>query len=135
MVTNLALATAIDRRTRRPRGETITTLRGDEETIYLTLRYSGMSRGDALEVRMDDEFLHVNGEREARPANQRDYLDALRSALRQAPDLLLVGEAGGFLRGGEGITSALTSGKAAAALSSAAAGRLSTVLKLSSSMP
>lgn len=28
-------------------------------------------------------------------------------------DLLLVGEAGGFLRGGEGITSALTSGKAA----------------------
>jgi flavin-dependent dehydrogenase len=30
-----------------------------------------------------------------------------------ADDLLLVGEAGGFLRGGEGITSALTSGKAA----------------------
>ena len=40
-------------------------------------------------------------------------------------NLLLVGEAGGFLRGGEGITSALTSGKAAgeAILASVASGR------------
>lgn len=40
-------------------------------------------------------------------------------------NLLLVGEAGGFLRGGEGITSALTSGKAAgeAVLASVASGR------------
>ena len=40
-------------------------------------------------------------------------------------NLLLVGEAGGFLRGGEGITSALTSGKAAgeAILESVASGR------------
>jgi flavin-dependent dehydrogenase len=40
-------------------------------------------------------------------------------------NLLLVGEAGGFLRGGEGITSALTSGKAAgeAILASVASGK------------
>jgi flavin-dependent dehydrogenase len=40
-------------------------------------------------------------------------------------NLLLVGEAGGFLRGGEGITSALTSGKAAgeAILESVASGK------------
>jgi flavin-dependent dehydrogenase len=40
-------------------------------------------------------------------------------------NLLLVGEAGGFLRGGEGITSALTSGKAAgeAILQSVASGK------------
>jgi flavin-dependent dehydrogenase len=40
-------------------------------------------------------------------------------------NLLLVGEAGGFLRGGEGITSALTSGKAAgeAVLESVKSGR------------
>jgi flavin-dependent dehydrogenase len=40
-------------------------------------------------------------------------------------NLLLVGEAGGFLRGGEGITSALTSGKAAgeAVLQSIASGK------------
>jgi flavin-dependent dehydrogenase len=42
-----------------------------------------------------------------------------------AGNLLLVGEAGGFLRGGEGITAALTSGKAAgeAVLASVASGR------------
>ena len=48
-------------------------------------RYSFLGFGDALEVRMDDEFLHVNGERRARPANQQQYLDALRGALAQAP--------------------------------------------------
>jgi flavin-dependent dehydrogenase len=42
-----------------------------------------------------------------------------------AENLLLAGEAGGFLRGGEGITSALTSGKAAgeAILASVASGK------------
>lgn len=52
-------------------------------------------------------------------------MSAQRNYCLGSDDLLLVGEAGGFLRGGEGITSALTSGKAAgeAILESLASGR------------
>ena len=48
-------------------------------------RYSFLGFGDALEVRMDGEGLRVNGDSQARPTNQQEYLDALRAALRQAP--------------------------------------------------
>jgi len=48
-------------------------------------RYSFLGFGDALEVRMDSEALTIAGEREARPATQREYLDALRRALELAP--------------------------------------------------
>ena len=48
-------------------------------------RYSFLGFGDALEVRMDDASLQVNGEPQSRPRNQQEYLDALRVALAQAP--------------------------------------------------
>ncbi len=48
-------------------------------------RYSFLGFGDALEVRMDDKSLYVNGESQPRPRGQREYLDALRSALAAAP--------------------------------------------------
>jgi anthranilate synthase component 1 len=48
-------------------------------------RYSFLGFGDALEVRMDSQGLIVNGEASPRPANQQQYLDALRAALAQAP--------------------------------------------------
>ncbi len=48
-------------------------------------RYSFLGFGEALEVRMDGESLRINGERNARPASQQEYLDALRGALAQAP--------------------------------------------------
>ena len=48
-------------------------------------RYSFLGFGDALEVRMDDKSLYVNGESQPRPSGQREYLDALRSALSAAP--------------------------------------------------
>ena len=44
-------------------------------------RYSFLGFGDALEVRMDQDELAVNGDREARPTSQSAYLDALRAAL------------------------------------------------------
>jgi flavin-dependent dehydrogenase len=52
-------------------------------------------------------------------------MSARRNYCLGAGNLLLAGEAGGFLRGGEGITSALTSGQAAgeAVLASAESGR------------
>ncbi|MDJ0812240.1 MAG: anthranilate synthase component I family protein, partial [Woeseiaceae bacterium] len=48
-------------------------------------RYSFLGFGEALEVRMDDQALHINGQSAARPSDQQEYLDALRSALAQAP--------------------------------------------------
>ncbi len=48
-------------------------------------RYSFLGFGDALEVRMDNESLRINGEATARPTNQQQYLDALRLALSKAP--------------------------------------------------
>ena len=52
-------------------------------------------------------------------------MSAQRNYCLGSNDLLLAGEAGGFLRGGEGITSALTSGRAAghAILASLASGK------------
>jgi anthranilate synthase component 1 len=48
-------------------------------------RYSFLGFGEALEVRMDERSLRVNGESRARPRDQREYLDALRETLGQAP--------------------------------------------------
>ena len=48
-------------------------------------RYSFLGFGEALEVRMDEGSLQVNGEARARPRDQQEYLDALREALVQAP--------------------------------------------------
>ena len=48
-------------------------------------RYSFLGFGNALEVRMDERLLQVNGESRPRPSSQQGYLDALRSALAAAP--------------------------------------------------
>ncbi len=48
-------------------------------------RYSFLGFGDAVEMRMDAAALHINGKSEARPADQRQYLAALRRALDSAP--------------------------------------------------
>ncbi len=48
-------------------------------------RYSFLGFGNALEVRMDQRSLKVNGEGRPRPVDQQGYLDALRSALTAAP--------------------------------------------------
>lgn len=48
-------------------------------------RYSFLGFGEALEVRMDDSALRINGESRPRPVNQQEYLAALREALAQAP--------------------------------------------------
>lgn len=48
-------------------------------------RYSFLGFGDAVEIRMDASGLSVDGERRPRPANRKDYLDALRAALAGAP--------------------------------------------------
>ena len=48
-------------------------------------RYSFLGFGDALEVRMDDNGLRINGDDKPRPTSQAEYLDALRAALAAAP--------------------------------------------------
>ena len=48
-------------------------------------RYSFLGFGDALEVRMDSDRLHVNGNARPRPETRQGYLDALRTALAAAP--------------------------------------------------
>jgi len=48
-------------------------------------RYSFLGFGDALEVRMDDAALYVDGAEQPRPTSQQEYLDALRRALAAAP--------------------------------------------------
>jgi anthranilate synthase component 1 len=48
-------------------------------------RYSFLGFGDAVEVRMDATSLTIDGQARARPADQHQYLDALREALRLAP--------------------------------------------------
>ncbi len=48
-------------------------------------RYSFLGFGDAVEVRMDSAALSINGASRARPADQHEYLDALRDALGKAP--------------------------------------------------
>ena len=48
-------------------------------------RYSFLGFGDAVEVRMDSTGLWIDGNKEARPENQQQYLDAMRRALELAP--------------------------------------------------
>ncbi len=48
-------------------------------------RYSFLGFGDALELRMDADGLTVAGKQQPRPTDQESYLDALRTALADAP--------------------------------------------------
>ena len=48
-------------------------------------RYSFLGFGDAVEVRMDAAGMTIDGESRARPADQHEYLNALRYALSRAP--------------------------------------------------
>jgi anthranilate synthase component 1 len=48
-------------------------------------RYSFLGFGDAVEVRMDDRSIRINGEERPRPQDQHQYLGALREALELAP--------------------------------------------------
>src|SRR5262245_45116473 len=50
-------------------------------------RYSFIGFGDAYTVRLEGDDLHVNGARRAAPGSAADLLDALRGALRGAPQL------------------------------------------------
>jgi hypothetical protein len=50
-ISNLVLTTSIHPRSRRPTGPRLTALEGDEGTIFLCLSFSGMPRGETLEVR------------------------------------------------------------------------------------
>ena len=51
-------------------------------------RYSFIGFGDCLEVRLDAAGLKVGGVQSPRPQSKREFLDALRSALAQAPQPL-----------------------------------------------
>jgi len=48
-------------------------------------RYSFLGFGDAVEIRMDTTSFSIDGKKEPRPANQEQYLAALRRALEMAP--------------------------------------------------
>src|ERR1700712_3942901 len=48
-------------------------------------RYSFIGFGDCLEVRLDASGLKVGNQQLVVPTNQQELLDALRSALKQAP--------------------------------------------------
>jgi anthranilate synthase component 1 len=48
-------------------------------------RYSFIGFGDCLEVRLDATGLNVGGVQSPRPQSKREFLDALRGALAQAP--------------------------------------------------
>ncbi len=48
-------------------------------------RYSFLGFGDALEVRLDEHGLSIDGSKAKTPQTQEEYLDALRGALRRAP--------------------------------------------------
>lgn len=48
-------------------------------------RYSFIGFGDALKVRLDADGMHIDGERQPRPADSKAFLDALRGALAIAP--------------------------------------------------
>ena len=50
-VSNLVLTTAVEARTGRPTGPPLTTVRGDESVLFLTLTFAGMPDDDTLEVR------------------------------------------------------------------------------------
>src|SRR5258707_6988815 len=51
-------------------------------------RYSFIGFGDCLEVRLDAAGLKVGGVQSPRPQSKREFLDALRGALAQAPQPL-----------------------------------------------
>jgi anthranilate synthase component 1 len=51
-------------------------------------RYSFIGFGDCLEVRLDAGGLHVGDERSPRPKSKLEFLNALRGALRRAPQPL-----------------------------------------------
>lgn len=51
-------------------------------------RYSFLGFGDALEVWLDSDGFRIGGEQRRYPADQHEYLDALREALELAPRLL-----------------------------------------------
>src|SRR5258708_23348237 len=48
-------------------------------------RYSFIGFGDCLEVRLDATGLMIGGVHSRRPESKREFLDALRGALTQAP--------------------------------------------------
>jgi len=48
-------------------------------------RYSFLGFGDALELRLDESGLNVDGKRLPRPSTRAEYLDALRLALKKVP--------------------------------------------------
>ena len=48
-------------------------------------RYSFLGFGDAMELRLDETTLSVDGRAHSRPTTQVEYLDALRKALASAP--------------------------------------------------
>ena len=48
-------------------------------------RYSFIGFGDCLEVRLDAAGLYIGGVQSRRPGSRHEFLDALRSALTQAP--------------------------------------------------
>jgi len=48
-------------------------------------RYSFLGFGDALDIRLDDSGFNINNEKRNSPADQHEYLDALRQALKNAP--------------------------------------------------
>ncbi len=50
-------------------------------------RYSFLGFGDALEIRLDENGLTIGDDELTQPANQHEYLDALRNALSRAPRL------------------------------------------------
>ncbi len=51
-------------------------------------RYSFIGFGDCLEVRLDASGLHVGDDRSPKPESKLEFLDALRGALRRAPQPL-----------------------------------------------
>src|ERR1700726_1574653 len=51
-------------------------------------RYSFIGFGDCLEVRLDASGLAIGGVRSARPGSKLEFLNAMRGALRQAPQPL-----------------------------------------------
>lgn len=48
-------------------------------------RYSFLGFGDALEVRLDEHRLHIDGEERPAPQGQKEWLDQLREALARVP--------------------------------------------------
>ncbi len=67
-------------------------------------RYSFLGFGDALEVRLDQDGLHVDGKTSPRPTSQQEYLQALREVLALAPRPSPVVEGSPFSGGLVGVS-------------------------------